>query len=49
MLPTDGRVNVYAHVSQADPVGKLIQADGYLGVDGRLIYQMNNFAVAIRS
>jgi hypothetical protein len=44
----DGRVNVYAHVSKADPGGNIIHADGYLGVDGRLIYQMKNFAVAIK-
>jgi len=49
VLPTDNRVNVYAHVSKADPAGKIIHADGYLGVDGRLIYQMKNFAVGIKS
>jgi len=47
VLPTDGKVNVEAVVKQVDPLRNLVIADGLLSVDGRVIYQMSDFAVTI--
>lgn len=50
ILPTDGEVSIEAvitHVSESRGMtGGLIRADGYLSVDGRVIYQMQDFALS---
>jgi acyl transferase domain-containing protein/3-hydroxymyristoyl/3-hydroxydecanoyl-(acyl carrier protein) dehydratase len=45
VLPTDREVLVQAVVTQVDDAGRLLHADGYLSVDGRVIYQMTDFAL----
>ncbi|MHC5018820.1 MAG: beta-ketoacyl synthase N-terminal-like domain-containing protein [Planctomycetota bacterium] len=45
ILPTDERVTVSGVVTALDDDRKLIRADGFLSVDGRLIYQMNDFTL----
>ena len=48
ILPTDGVVTVEAVITGVDPSSRLIRADGYLSVDGRIIYAMRNFTAACR-
>jgi len=48
ILPTDDLVTVEAVITAIDPVKRLIHADGYLSVDGRIIYGMKNFTAAFR-
>ncbi|MCX6890706.1 MAG: hypothetical protein NTX51_04180 [Verrucomicrobia bacterium] len=48
ILPTDGVVTVEAVITGVDPSSRLIRADGYLSVDGRIIYAMKNFTAACR-
>jgi 3-hydroxymyristoyl/3-hydroxydecanoyl-(acyl carrier protein) dehydratase len=45
ILPTDDRVTVSGVVTAIDDAAKLIRADGFLSVDGRLIYQMQDFTL----
>jgi 3-hydroxymyristoyl/3-hydroxydecanoyl-(acyl carrier protein) dehydratase len=45
VLPTNRQVMVQAVVSQVDDANRLLQADGFLSVDGRVIYQMNDFTL----
>ncbi len=45
ILPGDERVTVQALISRVDDEEKLLVADGFLSVDGRIIYQMNDFAL----
>jgi len=47
ILPNDEKVTVQAVISEIDQDRKLIRADGFLTVDGRIIYQMNDFALRI--
>jgi hypothetical protein len=48
ILPTDRQVVVQAVITGIDDADHRIEADGSLWVDGRLIYQMERFAVKIR-
>jgi len=48
VIPSDVLVIVEAAVTAVDDAQRLIQADGFLMVDGRVIYQMSNFAVRMR-
>ncbi|MCX6927210.1 MAG: hypothetical protein NT154_29005 [Verrucomicrobia bacterium] len=48
ILPTDSLVTVEEVVTEVDSVNRLIRADGYLSVDGRIIYAMKNFTAACR-
>ena len=47
VLPTDGQVTVQATVTEIDDARRLIRAAGFLAVDSRNIYQMNDFTVRI--
>ena len=45
IVPANDRVVVEAMVTAVDEEQRLLRADGYLAVDGRVIYQMEDFAV----
>lgn len=45
IIPTDRRVTVEAWITGVDDKERILSADGFLGVDGRLIYRMNDFTV----
>jgi 3-hydroxymyristoyl/3-hydroxydecanoyl-(acyl carrier protein) dehydratase len=45
VLPTNKKVTVQATVTAVDDEQRIIRADGFLSVDGRVIYQMNDFAL----
>lgn len=47
VLPTDREVIVQAIITAVDEVQSLIQADGLLSVDGRVIYQMHGFTMSL--
>ena len=49
IVPTNDQVVVEAVVTAVDDEAKLIRADGYLAVDGRVIYQMKDFTVRLIS
>ena len=45
ILPTDSVVTTRLVVTEVDDPGKWIKADGFLDVDGRVIYGMNDFTL----
>ncbi|MBX3398708.1 MAG: hypothetical protein KF873_08210 [Gemmataceae bacterium] len=45
VLPVDQRVTVVLEVTEEDPVNRKLTADGFLVVDGRIIYQMTGFTL----
>ncbi|MBW2143303.1 MAG: type I polyketide synthase, partial [Deltaproteobacteria bacterium] len=45
ILPSDNLVTVQASVTSIDDVNRRIRADGFLMVDGRVIYQINDFEI----
>ena len=47
IVPANSRVTVEAWVTAADDDRRLVTADGFLSVDGKVIYQMNDFTVRI--
>ena len=47
VLPASNRVSVQAAITEVDDADRRLQADGYLSVDGRVIYQMNDFALRL--
>jgi len=47
IVPTNRLVTVEAWITAVDDKRKLITAAGFLSVDGKLIYQMNDFTVRI--
>jgi 3-hydroxymyristoyl/3-hydroxydecanoyl-(acyl carrier protein) dehydratase len=47
IIPKDEKVTVQAVITEIDHNSKLLRADGFLTVDGRIIYQMNDFALRI--
>ena len=47
ILPSDGIVTVRAIVTEVDDARFWIKADGFLGVDGRIIYGMNDFTLRL--
>ncbi|MDH3583038.1 MAG: type I polyketide synthase, partial [Phycisphaerae bacterium] len=47
ILPTDRLVTVQATITATDAPSSTLHADGFLSVDGRIIYQMNHFALAL--
>jgi 3-hydroxymyristoyl/3-hydroxydecanoyl-(acyl carrier protein) dehydratase len=47
VIPSDRLVSVQAFITSVDDDRRLIRADGSLTVDGRIIYRMNDFALAI--
>jgi 3-hydroxymyristoyl/3-hydroxydecanoyl-(acyl carrier protein) dehydratase len=49
IIPSNGKVTVEAVVTSVDDDGKLLKADGFLSVDGKIIYQMKDFSLRFRS
>ncbi|MEK7794120.1 MAG: type I polyketide synthase, partial [Candidatus Hydrogenedentota bacterium] len=47
VLPTDHRVTVTAAITRVDDARHILWGEGYLSVDGRTIYHMQDFAVRI--
>ncbi|MCW8133015.1 MAG: type I polyketide synthase, partial [Planctomycetota bacterium] len=47
VIPTNKRVTVQAWVTHLDDRKRTLTADGFLSVDGRPIYQMNDFALRL--
>jgi len=47
ILPVDDKVTIQAVITEIDDQAKIIKADGFLTVDGRIIYQMKDFALRI--
>jgi 3-hydroxymyristoyl/3-hydroxydecanoyl-(acyl carrier protein) dehydratase len=45
VLPTDAEVTVQAEMTKISEDSRTLTADGYLMVDGRIIYQMTGFSV----
>jgi PfaB family protein len=45
IVPANNRVTVEACITACDDERRILVADGFLSVDGRLIYQMNDFSV----
>jgi hypothetical protein len=45
ILPSDELVSVQACITAIDDEECSLKADGFLSVDGRIIYQMNDFAL----
>ena len=48
VIPTNKQVTVEATIVAVDDGTALIRADGLLSVDGRVIYQMNDFVLRLR-
>jgi 3-hydroxymyristoyl/3-hydroxydecanoyl-(acyl carrier protein) dehydratase len=47
VIPTHGRVTTRAAITAVDDRRRWLKADGFLGVDGRWIYQMNDFTLRL--
>ena len=47
VIPEDDEVTVEAAVTEIDDAHRLIRADGFLIVDGRIIYQMKEFTLQV--
>ena len=47
VVPTNSRVTVSAWITAVDDQQRIMTADGFLSVDGKLIYQMNDFTVTM--
>jgi 3-hydroxymyristoyl/3-hydroxydecanoyl-(acyl carrier protein) dehydratase len=45
ILPTASDVTVHAYIKQVDDAQRFVKADGLLGVDGRMIYDMKGFTL----
>jgi 3-hydroxymyristoyl/3-hydroxydecanoyl-(acyl carrier protein) dehydratase len=49
IIPSNDQVLVEAVVTSIDDEQKLLKADGFLSVDGKIIYQMKDFSLRFRS
>ena len=47
ILPSDGVVTTRAVITEVDDARKRIKADGFLDVDGRVIYRMDDFTIRL--
>jgi 3-hydroxymyristoyl/3-hydroxydecanoyl-(acyl carrier protein) dehydratase len=47
VVPTNSRVTVSAWITDVDDQKRIMTVDGFLSVDGKLIYQMNDFTVTM--
>jgi 3-hydroxymyristoyl/3-hydroxydecanoyl-(acyl carrier protein) dehydratase len=47
IVPTNHCVTVEAHIKVRDDEARLLVADGLLSVDGKVIYQMNDFSIRL--
>ncbi|TNF47666.1 MAG: type I polyketide synthase, partial [Deltaproteobacteria bacterium] len=48
IIPSNDKVLVEALITSVDDDQRLLKADGYLAVDGKVIYQMKDFTVRVR-
>jgi 3-hydroxymyristoyl/3-hydroxydecanoyl-(acyl carrier protein) dehydratase len=48
IIPSNDQVLVEAVVTAIDDEKRLLKADGYLSVDGKIIYQMKDFSIRIK-
>ena len=48
VIPKDKRVTVYVTITASDDTLQCLTADGYLCVDGRIIYQLNDFTIHLK-
>jgi len=48
IIPSNQKVTVEAVVTSVDDAGKLLKADGFLAVDGKVIYRMRDFSIRLR-
>ena len=46
-MPADQLVTIEAVITEIDDARRLVRADGFLTVDGRVIYQMKDFAITM--
>ena len=49
IVPTSSRVTVDALITAVDDRNRILIADGFLSVDGKQIYQMNDFTVRMET
>jgi 3-hydroxymyristoyl/3-hydroxydecanoyl-(acyl carrier protein) dehydratase len=49
VVPANRQVTVSAWITAVDEQKRILTADGFLAVDGKLIYQMNDFTVSMES
>ena len=49
IIPSNDKVLVEAVVTSVDDKQQLMKADGYLSVDGKIIYQMKDFTIRVRA
>ena len=49
VVPTNSRVTVSAWITAVDDKERILTADGFLAVDGKTIYQMNDFTVQMEA
>lgn len=47
VIPSDKQVTIQASIGSVDDKNRVIRADGFLMVDGRIIYQMNDFSLKV--
>jgi 3-hydroxymyristoyl/3-hydroxydecanoyl-(acyl carrier protein) dehydratase len=47
IIPSNHQVTVQAEIKERDDASQMLVADGHLGVDGRMIYQMNDFSIRL--
>jgi PfaB family protein len=47
VVPANSRVTVQAWITAVDDTERILTADGFLAVDGKTIYQMNDFTVRL--
>ena len=47
IIPGCERVEVFASITEVDDAHKRVRADGFLAVDGRTIYTMNDFCLDV--
>ncbi|MCP4396839.1 MAG: type I polyketide synthase, partial [bacterium] len=48
VIPKDREVTIQAVISAIDDSQRLLEAEGFLSVDGRIIYQMEHFTLRVR-
>ncbi|PLX86440.1 MAG: hypothetical protein C0614_03780, partial [Desulfuromonas sp.] len=49
IIPTNQQVIVEAVVTEVDETRRLLKADGFLSVDGKIIYRMKDFSLRMKS